>query len=248
MKNKNRFHSYGDALKKLELLKGQELNEATKYVLKQNKPEDQSVLPTEDMGTETPMPDETSAPDAGMGGDTAPSTDGGMGDENAPLGTDEMGIGEPKPSDYMTEIQKFAGKLGQELRDQKMKMESDDYKYVLNMIISACDLEKIDEDDLDDIASKFNRNEEGTEDEYSAEEPVPNEEPVPEPIEELGEMMKGLDEFINMPNIQDEEDMSNYAMDRKPGQEEDREVQIDLEEIKTEINKRVGETLSKYFK
>jgi hypothetical protein len=38
MKNKNKFGSYAEALKRLDLLSGQEqLQEATKYVLKQNK-------------------------------------------------------------------------------------------------------------------------------------------------------------------------------------------------------------------
>ena len=37
MKNKNKFSSYAEALKRLDLLKGQEeLQEATKYVLKTN--------------------------------------------------------------------------------------------------------------------------------------------------------------------------------------------------------------------
>ena len=67
--------------------------------------------------------------------------------------------GEGKPSSYMAEIQKFAGKLGQELRDQHEKLESDDIKYVLNMIISAVDLDKLSDDDLGDIAKKFEREE-----------------------------------------------------------------------------------------
>jgi len=57
----------------------------------------------------------------------------------------------------MAEIQKFAGKLGQELRDQKDKMESDDIKYVLNMIISAVDLDKLEDDDIEEIGKKFDR-------------------------------------------------------------------------------------------
>ena len=42
MKNKNKFSSYSDAFKRLEYIKGQDemqLQEATKYVLKQNKPQ-----------------------------------------------------------------------------------------------------------------------------------------------------------------------------------------------------------------
>ena len=47
MKNKNRFNSYAEALKRMELLNGNELNEATKYVLKQSKPEETPMPPSE---------------------------------------------------------------------------------------------------------------------------------------------------------------------------------------------------------
>ena len=71
----------------------------------------------------------------------------------------EEGSGESKRSDYMEEIQKFAGKLGQELRDQHEKLESDDIKYVLNMIISAVNLDKLSDEDIEDIGKKFDREE-----------------------------------------------------------------------------------------
>ena len=56
MKNKNKFSSYGDAFKRLELLKGQdELQEATKYVLKQNKPSTLTTsLPSSNSSTFAP--------------------------------------------------------------------------------------------------------------------------------------------------------------------------------------------------
>ncbi len=45
MKNKNKFSSYAEALKRMELLRGQEeLQEATKYVLKQNKPQQEAPM------------------------------------------------------------------------------------------------------------------------------------------------------------------------------------------------------------
>ena len=71
-------------------------------------------------------------------------------------GGEDMG----KRSSYMAEVQKYSGKLGQELRDQQDRMESDDIKYVLNMIISAVDLDKLDFDDIEEIAKKFERDEE----------------------------------------------------------------------------------------
>jgi hypothetical protein len=244
MKNKNKFSSYAEALKRLDLLNGQEqLQEATKYVLKQNKTAEPAMPAEEPAPMPTDVPSEPSADETpvtsmdDMGSDDS-AMEPEMGDENT-----------PKPSDYMTEVQKFAGKLGQELRDQKEKMESDDIKYVLNMIISAVDLDKLDDEDIEDIAKKFDRDEE----DFGGEE-VPSEEPEmpaeePEADEDLGEMsmMDKLESFVNMPAVQDEEiDLSKYA-DLGSVQEED-VMEIDLEEIKKEINRNIEETLGKYFK
>jgi hypothetical protein len=159
----------------------------------------------------------------------------------------------------MAEVQKFAGKLGQELRDQKEKMESDDIKYVLNMIISAVDLDKLEDEDIEDIGKKFDREEMpeigGEEGVPSPEEEVPSPEEeapmppeeVPTGNEEMGEAMDKLESFINTPISDDEiteDDLSQY----NDLSEEDNIMELDLEEIKDDINKSIGETLSKYFK
>ena len=248
MKNKNRFSSYADADKRMNLLSSSELNEATKYVLKQNKPESESMSPADDMGGEMPpmdseQPMDAPLPSDEMGGDASLPSDGGT--------PDEMG-GESKPSDYMTEIQKFSGKLGQELRDQKSKMESDDIKYVLNMIISAVDLDKLEDEDIEEIGNKFDRDVEEdadsdveSPDDESDDEMVPSE---PTGDEELGETMDRLESFLNMPAVQDEEiDLSKYS-NLGMSNEEDITKELDLDEIKNEINKSISETLGKYFK
>jgi hypothetical protein len=261
MKNKNRFNSYAEALKRLQLLSGGELNEATKYVLKQNSGQaNEAPVPAPDMGGDVPPAPEMGgdvppapAPDMGgdvppapeMGGDVPPSdeTDTEMGDEGD--------MGGAKPSDYMSEIQKYSGKLGQELRDQKEKMESDDIKYVLNMIISAVDLDKLDDEDIEEIGKKFDRE---IEDDAAMSDDMPD---VPAdddttPAEptgdegDLGEMdvMDKLETFINTPMSTEEEiDLSKYA---DLGNDDVKE--IDLDEIKKEINKSISETLGKYFK
>jgi hypothetical protein len=303
MKNKNKFSSYAEALKRLELVKGQdELNEATKYVLKQNKPKEESFTPepppapspeSEPMPSSEPMP--YSEPD--MSAPLAPESDG----EQSPEATDTTGSS--KKSDYMAELQKFAGKLGQELRDQKERLESDDIKYVLNMVISAVDLNKLDDEDIEEIGDKFDREDEI--DDGSDYSPEPDAEPTPD--EDLGEVMNMMDNFINtefdmeddvrefdiskMTDLDDldvvdeeyideEEEMTggNYKkayfssdfIDNSNGynsyktdiespedenftnqefnENEDEDVEFDLEEIKNEINKSIGETLSKYFK
>jgi hypothetical protein len=267
MKNKNKFSSYAEALKRLELVKGQDqLQEATKYVLKQNKPQEEAPVSEPTMDVPAPMPDD-------MGGDTEAPMPDDMGTEDSM--TDDMGGDtedetemSSKPSDYMAEVQKFAGKLGQELRDQKEKMESDDIKYVLNMIISAVNLDNLEEEDIEDIAKKFERDEE-----FNDEEEMPSEEPEMEDGEEipseddLSEMdsMDALETFINTPMDTEEDyeprkfdkdyskwdgdveeiDLSKYA---DLGETEDDIQELDLDEIKNEINRSVGETLSKYFK
>jgi hypothetical protein len=261
MKNKNKFSSYGEALKRLELLKGQEeLQEATKYVLKQNKPQEESPLAE-------PSLDAPAIPDAG--GDVPPASPEG-GDvpmdvpseepsgELPPASGEEMGS-EGKRSDYMAEAQKYAGKLGQELRDLQDKMESDDIKYILNMVISAVDLDKLDDEDIEDIAKKFEREEDEMGDEESAEEPSSDEEvPAEEPVtgdEDLGETMDLLNSFIDSPIPQHEEetnelDLNKYAdIEAREGQSYEDDVQeLDLDEIKNDINQAISEKLSKYFK
>ena len=186
-----------------------------------------------------------------------------------------------KPSDYMSEVQKFAGKLGQELRDQKSKMESDDIKYVLNMIISAVNLDKLEDDDIEEIGKKFERDDESNipeeEPEVPEEEPeVPEEESEEPEDEDLSEIMNKLDRFVNTPMSTDEEiDLSKYAdldeEDVEPSSngnkqsprysgyvgnnpmknnslDEDDIHEIDLDEIKKEINNSISSTLGKYFK
>ena len=273
MKNKNKFSSYSEALKRLELVKGQEeLQEATKYVLKQNKPQEE--MPAPDMeapvaepSADMPAPDmeapaaepstDIEAPDMESTDTEAPSDD---------MGGEDMGgesSSEGKPSDYMAEVQKFAGKLGQELRDQKEKMESDDIKYVLNMIISAVDLDKLEEEDIEDISKKFERDEDfGDDEEVPAEEPemgddeeVPAEEPtsdedIDEELSMAGltgedEPMDALEAFINTPVETGEINVASYA---DIDEESDDIQEIDMDKIKNEINQSVGETLSKYFK
>ncbi len=247
MKNKNRFNSYAEALKRLDLLNGQELQEATKYVLKPKSPvanaEAVAPEPVADMPAEPAPMAEPEMPAE------VPAEEPMMEPSSEEMPSDEMG-GESKPSDYMAEIQKFAGKLGQELRDQKEKMESDDIKYVLNMVISAVNLDKLEDEDIEEIAKKFERDEDemGGEEIPSEEPEVPAEEPETGD-EELGEMsmMDKLESFVNMPAVQDEEiDLSKYA--DLGSMQEDEVKEVDLEEIKKEINKSIEETLGKYFK
>ena len=158
---KQTFRSYGAALKKLNLMIN-EINSSTgneaglslygeqeKFTLKT--PEISE--PEEDMDVDLGSDDVDLGIDDEDGGDI----DFGMDDEEG----DDMDIdidvdvdGEEGETTIKS-IQKLTGKLGQKLRDLKDEMEGDDIKYVINSIISAVDLEKLSEDDVEDILSKF---------------------------------------------------------------------------------------------
>jgi len=271
MKDKNRFSSYSAALKRLELISGQEtLNEAKRYVLKSKGGE--SSAPVEDIPAE-PIADEPvmDAPiDDSPVGD--PSIDGEQPIEDLPSddleGEEDGGM----KSEYMDEVQKFSGKLGQALRDVKERMESDDIKYVINMVLSAINLDALDEDDREDIAEKFEVKEDefgsesgeesDNEDEFGSEEDFDDEGNPINVDSELDEIMAKLESFVDTDAIgvgeKDEIEIEETAdvditQFNDLGMAEtvsdvDEEVELDLDELKNTINRQVGETLSKYFK
>lgn len=175
MKNRKYHNSYSQALKKLNLMV-KELNvlheneeglnlfgeQDKKFVLKTPKPEVEAPAPAPapepemdldlDLGTEEGG-DEL---DLGLDMDTE---DGGEEldmdmemDAEAPADDEEVSI---------KVIQKLTGKLGQKLRtiDSQEGLTSEDIKYVLNSIISAVDLNKLSEEDRDDILANFEEDE-----------------------------------------------------------------------------------------
>ena len=262
MKNKNKFSSYAEAYKRLDLLKGQEeLQEATKYVLKQNKPQAEAPMPEPamDLPAEPAMGETPPAP-APEGGDAPASTDGGIDSLGGESGEGSDAEDESKRSSYMAEAQKYAGKLGQELRDLHDKMESDDIKYILNMIISAVDLDKLDDDDIEEIGKKFEREEDelGGSDGMGGDDMGGSPE-ASAPEEEIDEYdsISALEAFIDTPMDTDEIDLSKYAIKEEDLYEQEEVVaengeddiqEIDLDEIKSEISRMTNEILSKHFK
>ena len=128
-----------------------------------------AVEPPMDMAS--PAPD-TTTPDMGMGDE--PMGDTGMGDMGAePMGDEPMGDMGAEPMDTEIEdveidtdeegpsnlklIQKLTGKLSQRLRmfEKDKGLDSQDIKYVMNSIISAIDLKKLDDDDREEIVDKL---------------------------------------------------------------------------------------------
>jgi len=240
MKNKNRFSSYSEALKRLELLKGQEeLQEATKYVLKQNKPVDMPapsveapMAPPSEVAAEAPLalpPAEGDMPMSDAGVEELPPSG-----EELPPAPEEGEGGDD--SDPLKLIQKLTGKLGQRLRDAQEDMESDDIKYVINSVVSALNLDKLDSEDKEEILTQFE-----DEDSYEGEESPEMGDEMPAAPEtedsELGEendfAMDALENLINTSFGDDEDevdepfvvskpqDTDDYKMKISPGGEED---------------------------
>jgi hypothetical protein len=191
---------------------GEQANPKKKFILKQNKKkkeEDPAVdagatppPPAVDAGATPPPPADAGTPPAGEDmGMEPPAPEGeDMGMEPpAPEGED-MGMEEPSDDEEqpsgpsgLKSIQKLTGRLSQKIRsfDKDKGMDSQDIKYVVNSILSAINLENLDEDDKDDIMAKFDEGDEydmgdedldmGTEEDLDMTEPPMGEEPSNEP-------------------------------------------------------------------
>jgi len=127
-------------------------------------------------------------------------------------------------------------------------MESDDIKYVLNMVISAVDLNKLEDGDKDEIIGKF----EGEETQEDGDQEFPDSEPVADvtPEDELGETFSSLEDLTNSEldfededfeqsfrnefnrenNIDDEEELDEYNMFDDEDYSEDNENFYDIED------------------
>jgi hypothetical protein len=131
---------------------------------------DTGTPPPSDLGVE-PEEGATEDPMAGMGEEPMPGGDeepmSGGDEEPMPDGDKEPmpGIGgedddeeseSAGPSSLKT-IQKLTGRLSQKIRtfDKEKGLDSQDIKYVVNSILSAIDLSKLDDEDRDDILDKL---------------------------------------------------------------------------------------------
>ena len=173
-------------------------------------------------------------------------------------------------------IQKLTGKLAQKIRtfmeDEENEMSSKDIKYVINSIVSAIDLDALEDDDLDEIISKLEGEEEEEEGEEipSSEEggmPSPEEGGMPSPapappappaggeVAEYGDIESG-EEFVDDIFSEEEDFEDNYGgshgyRGRKHrftelGEDESGAVEGMIEGLFSES--RVDNILKKYFK
>ena len=149
-----------------------------------------------------------------------------MGDEDMDMDDEEMGMddeegGEEEMEGAMKSIQKLTGKLGQKLRDGEEDLESEDIKYVINSVLSALELDKLEDEDKEDIVSRF----EDDETEYGDEEL------------EGGDVDLETDEF----GAEDDMDMGDEDMDMD---DEEMGDEMPMESLK----QRVSNLLESYVK
>ena len=156
-------------------------------------PSDMGTPPTDDMGMETPPSEETPS-------EEMPPVEDEMTD------TEEMDVEvdkkpkEKKVSD-LKRIQILVGKLAQKIRSytEEKELSPKEIKYIINSILSAIDVEVLDEDDIEQIIAKLEGTEEegeesdmGDEEEVSFKEKETEVKPTPP---EEPEMTEGYDDL-----------------------------------------------------
>jgi hypothetical protein len=230
MKGRKYYSSYSQAFKRLNLIAkevnvnegfGKNIslfnegdNDEVKYYLK---------TPTneQDVPAENPAPAPAPAPAPSPAPAPAPEMDDMGGEESSEMDdmADEPIGGEEDNEEEVSfkSIQKLTGKLAQKLRElmgnEDEEISSKDKKYVINSILSAIELESMEEDDKDDIIDKLEGEEdmEGSEESSQGEEDMDfsddmadqeiggeemGQEPTPPPAPtEMGEMYDNEDDF-----------------------------------------------------
>lgn len=100
--------------------------------------------------------DDLGAQDFSQGNTT--NTDASSGDQTS--GDASSSPDQPVDGDMFKNIQKITGKLAQRIREGGDQLTSKQYKYILNSIISAIDINKIDPNDKTSIINKLQGKEE----------------------------------------------------------------------------------------
>ena len=176
MQNRKHYKSFSQAMKKVNLIAG-ELNrihentegvniigEQKKFVLKTPEPKVDVGIDVD----EPPMEPEADLDmDVDMDVDMGMDSEEGVDDLDMDLDLDLDDTEEEVEVDVEDEessfkvIQKLTGKIGHKLRtyDKNQGLSSEDIKYVLNSIISAVELDKLSEEDKEDILANFEEDE-----------------------------------------------------------------------------------------
>lgn len=194
LKGRKYYSSYSQALKRLNIM-AKDINSSEGYMRNlslfesESEVEDRYFLKS-DNGETTEQEDPAAAvatppspaPDVAPAPDMVPSPDMGGEPELDDMEDEDMGD-EDEEKVTFKDIQKLTGKLGQKIRtfmdDEDNEMSSKDIKYVINSILSALDLDALEDEDLESIIAKLEGEEEGEEEGPEGEE-GPEEVPTPE--------------------------------------------------------------------
>jgi len=189
MKNRKYYKSFSQAMKKINLVAGElnrihenqeginMFGEQKKFVLKtpevevddtpaiEDTPASDDPSPSVDADLSVDAVDTPSGDDLDIEMDAADDEAEGDIDIDAELGGDmgdeEISVDDEEDEMNFKTIEKLTGKLGQKLRkmDQAEGLTSDNMKYVINSILSALDLNNLDEADREDILAYFEEDE-----------------------------------------------------------------------------------------
>lgn len=264
IKNRKYYQSYSQAMKRLNLMT-KELNslygynenvslfnenDKIKYFLNIDEQGTQQTATQPAPQTTQPAPTEPTPEMPQSETPPTPETDVEMEDEI------EIGI---EPSDDEDEvvtyksIQKVVGKLAQKTReflaDEENELDTKQIKYIVNSILSALPLDNLDEEDRDEIMSKFEGGEDiDVEDVDFEETDVETEDMPTEPSDEVmpaspeqpeGEMQENLGAVARVAAPM----VASYLMNRGQQDEEMKEM---IEGMFNES--KVDKVLNKYFK
>jgi hypothetical protein len=221
MKNRKYYSSYSQAFKRLNLIaKEVNINEgyennvnlfegemdekaATKYILKFGETKEQAPAPAP-APVPAPAPNSTPSPEIPSEPTAEPSPEEVDTEIDMDMDMDSEEDTEEEVVTFKT-IQKLTGKLAQKIRtlndNEEQQMSSKDIKYVINSVLSALELNNLDEEDMEDIVNKLEGSEEEVGDMGGGEEEVDMEveEPVEPSVEPEGEMEEKMnpDEFVD---------------------------------------------------
>jgi hypothetical protein len=290
MKNRKYYSSYSQAFKRLNLIakevnvnEGYDKNvslfesedEEMKYYLKLNSGGGE----TDEQAAPAPAPAPVPAPAPAPAPDPSaiPSPEGEelpepeMGDEDMDMDMeDDMDMEEPEDDEdevvTFKSIQKITGKLGQKIRtflsDEENEMPSKDIKYVINSVLSALDLNNLEEEDKEDILDKLEGlgdDEEGDDMDMDMEEPEMGDEMGDEEGEELEPEVPAVPEPEMAEGFNFDDDEEDEEEDFKPrgsrrrrihhdemSDDESFQVEDMIESLFSESS--VDRVLGKYFK
>ena len=252
IKNRKFYPSYSQALKRLNLItkevninEGQtknlslfvESDEQMEYYLEMDEQAPPTAPPP--VPAPAPAPAPTDMPPAPEG-DMPPMPEEPMPEPEEPMDMEGDDEGDEEEVTFKT-IQKTTGRLAQKIREflsnEENEMTSENTKYVINSVLSALDLESLDDDDMDEIMAKFEGGEEGEEmPEMGGEEGGMEGEQMPPP--------PMPDESMTPPPPAPESEIAEY---RTHGARKNRHQSIEevFEEVFSES--KVDKVLGKYF-